>query len=88
MDATSFELTVSVSRDARLAGAVRALVVWAANYAGCTAANAAAFGRDVEVAVEGSIQDVGEDGVVPVTVRRHAGPMEVVVDGRVLRLEV
>jgi hypothetical protein len=88
MDATSFELTVSVSRDARLAGAVRALVVCAANYAGCTAATAAAFGRDVEVAVEGSIQDVGEDGVVPVTVRRNAGPMEVVVDGRVLRLEV
>jgi hypothetical protein len=88
MNSSSFELNVSVSRDARLASAIRALVVWAANYAGCAAADAAAFGQHVEEAVEDSMQGVGGDGMVPVTLRRHDGPMEVVVDGRVLRLDV
>jgi hypothetical protein len=88
MNASRFELNVSVSRDARLAGAIRALVVWAANYAGCPEADAVAFGRHVEEAVADSMQGAEGDSMVPVTLRRHDGPMEVVVDGRVLRLDV
>jgi hypothetical protein len=88
MDATRFELTVSVSKDARLAGTVRALVVCAAQYAGCPDAAAAAFGRHVEEAVRASLQGAAGEGMLPVTVRRRSGPVEVVVNGDTLTLDV
>lgn len=88
MDASSFELTVSVSRDARFAGAVRELVVCAANYAGCAQPEAKAFGERVEALVAASMEGAADGAMVPVTVRRQDGPVEVVIDGRVLRLDV
>jgi hypothetical protein len=88
MDATRFDLTVTVSTDTRLAGAVRELVVYAAGYAGCGQAEAAAFGLRVEALVAASLEGAPGGGPVPVTVRRRDGPVEVVIDGRVLRLDV
>ena len=88
MDATSFELTVSVSPDARFAVTVRELVVCAAQYAGCSDADAAAFGRDVEDAVRASLEEAADAIVLPVTVRRRAGPVEVLVNGHTLTLQV
>jgi hypothetical protein len=87
MNATSFELTVSVSQDPRFAATVRELVVCAAQYAGCSRSDAAAFGRDVEEAVRASLESA--DGtILPVTVRRRAGPVEVLVNGHTLTLQV
>ena len=88
MDATSFELTVSVSPDTRFATTVRELVAYAAHYAGCSEADAAVFGRDVEDAVRASLEGIAGDAIVPITVRRQAGPVEVLVNGHTLTLQV
>jgi hypothetical protein len=88
MDATSFELIVSVSQDARFAATVRELVVCAAQYAGSSNADAAAFGRDVEAAIRASLDEAALETMLPVTVRRRAGPLEVLVNGHTLTLHV
>jgi|SoiMethySBSTD1v2_1073268.scaffolds.fasta_scaffold6381471_1 hypothetical protein len=88
MSETSFELTVSVSNDTRLAGTVRALVICAANQAGCAETAAVAFGRRVEDTVRNSLSGAGHDGMLPVTVRHHASTVEVVVNGHTLRLDI
>jgi hypothetical protein len=88
MDAERFELTVSVSHDPRLAGAVRDLVVCAAQYAGCPSSAAAAFASDVERAVRDTLSVVAAGTMLPITVRRDRGPVEVLVDGHTLTLDV
>ena len=89
MDATSFELIVSVSLDPRFAATIREVIVCATQYAGCgNAADAAAFARQVEAAVSASLKDGAAGGVLPVTVRRRAGPLEVLVNGHILTLRV
>ena len=85
MDATSFELTVSVSQDLRYATTVREVVMCAAQYAGCPLVNATAFAGAVEEAVRVSLQETGE-AMLPITVRRHQGPIEVLVNGHTLTL--
>ncbi len=87
MDAASFELAVSMPREARFAEAVRRLAVQAAQYAGCAAGDADPFASSVEDAFQACL------GAVPTTAvslmfRRSAGPLEVVVDGRILTLDV
>ena len=87
MDATSFELAVSMPREARYADAVRRLAVQAAQYAGCAAGDADPFGVTVEQAFTDCLN--GATGLdVPMTFRRASGPLEVLVDGRVLSLPV
>lgn len=81
-------MTVSVSHDDRFAATVRELVVRAAHYAGCAERQAAAFGHDVEEAVRASLCDTPAGGMLPVTVRRQAGPIEVLVNGHTLTLDV
>jgi len=87
MDASSFEFAVSMPRDARFADAVRRLAVQAAQYAGCAAGDADPFGRVVEDAFQGCLAGAST-AAVPLMFRRAAGPLEVVVEGRLLTLDV
>jgi hypothetical protein len=89
VDASTFEVTVSLE-DARFVSAVRALIDTAAQYAGCPAATAAQFARDVEDAIEASFRDrrAATDGPLPLTVRRADGPVEVLVNGHIFSLDV
>jgi len=87
MDALSFELAVSMPREARYADAVRRLAVQAAQYAGCAAGEADPFGRIVEDAFQGCLAGASTTAVT-LMFRRAAGPLEVVVEGRVLTLDV
>ena len=87
MDASSFELIVSL-QDERFLSAVRALVDTAAKYAGCPSASAAQFAREVEDAINASLRENRGNHPLPVTVRRADGPLEVLVSGRVFRLEL
>jgi hypothetical protein len=88
MTPTSFEMTVSVSQDARLAGTIRELVICAAQYAGCADPGAARFAGQVEEAVRAVLQESAAGTLLPVTVRRDAGPIEVVVDGKTLTFDL
>ena len=88
MDATRFELTISVPRDERFASTLRGLAVHAAQYAGCDAAAAEAFGGDVEEAARRSLERMAPDAVRPVVVRRHDGPVEVLIDSRTISVDI
>jgi hypothetical protein len=81
-----FELNVSIPRDARFAETVRELAVHAAKHVGCSDARAHAFGREVEEATRGYIENGSDDGL-PLVFRRTAGPVEVLVNGRTLSAE-
>jgi hypothetical protein len=85
--ADRFELTVSVSADARLVETVREVVVCAAQCAGCQAPRATAFARDVEAAVRTSLHVAAAGVLLPVTVRGDNGRVEVVVNGHTLTLD-
>jgi len=87
MNFTSFEMTVSVQDD-RFAGAVRVLVTSVAAQAGCGAPAAEAFAAAVEVAVRQRLLEVSAGVLIPIVVRRQDGPVEVLVDGHTLTLEV
>jgi hypothetical protein len=87
MNTSSFEMTVSLQDDRHL-GIVRALVVCAAQYAGCGAADAAQFAGAVAEVVSASLVVSQGASPLPVTVRRQAGPIEVLVDGHTLTLDV
>jgi hypothetical protein len=82
-------MTLSLA-DARFVAAVRALVDTAAKYAGCPSAPAAQFARQVEEAIEASFRErhADTDGPLPVTVRRADGPVEVLINGHLLSLDV
>jgi hypothetical protein len=84
---SDFELNVSIPPDPRYAETVRELAVHAARYAGCSEATADAFGREVEEATRGHIENGGGESGVPLVFRRVAGPVEVLVDGRTLIAE-
>jgi hypothetical protein len=86
MDGTSFELTMSVPRDAQFASIVHDLARHAARYAGCAAADGDVFARSVGEAFTASIAADGGD--VPVVFRRAGGPLEVMLDGRLLTLAI
>jgi hypothetical protein len=86
MDASTFVFNVALPRDARYAEAVRRLALQAANYAGGNAGEAEAFAASVERAFQACLSE--STGDVPLTFRRAAGPVEVLIDGRVLSLAV
>ena len=79
-----YELTVSIPCDPRFAETVRELAVHAAKHAGCSDARAQAFGEEVEEAARGSIARDGGDAGLPLVFRRTSGPVEVLVNGRML----
>jgi hypothetical protein len=87
MDASSFEFAVSMPRDARFTDAVRRLAVQAAQYAGCAAGQVDPFARSVEEAFQGCLGGAATTDVA-MMFRRSAGPLEVVVEGRVFTLAV
>lgn len=88
MNVTSFELTLSLPHDVRFASTVGELVVHAAQYAGCVQARAEAFGREVEALVRCHLADPAAPPLVPIVVRLAAGPLEIVVNGRSMTLEI
>jgi hypothetical protein len=87
MDASCFELGLTVPRDAQYAEAVRRLAVHAAHYAGCAAGDVDPFARTVEDAFHGCLRGASTTDV-SLTFRRVSGPLEVVVEGRVLTLVI
>ena len=86
MDGSTFEFNVAMPRDARFAEAVRRLALQAANYAGGDAGEAQAFAASVERAFLACLS--GSTGDVALTFRRAAGPVEILIDGRVVSLAV
>ena len=79
MDATSFELNLSLPADSRFAPAVRDLAVHAARYAGCRGGDADAFGLAVEAVMLGCVNGFSSGAAVPIVVRRVNGPIEVLI---------
>jgi hypothetical protein len=80
MDATSFELNLSLPGDARHAATLRDLAVHAARYAGCRGADADRFGVVVEAIMLGCLTHVtSREMPLPVVVRRGDGPVEVLI---------
>jgi hypothetical protein len=77
VDATSFELNVSVPCDGRYAGTMRELAVHAARYAGCRGLDADRYGAAVEQVVRACLVECR--ATVPVIVRRGAGPVEFLI---------
>ena len=87
MNSTTFEMTVSLD-DERLVGAVAVLVLQAAAYAGCSSGDAAQFAKAVQDAITASLGEPREYSFLPVIVRRRSGPVEVLMNGRILSLDV
>jgi hypothetical protein len=87
VDASTFEFTISVPRDPRFVSMVRGLAVQAARYASCGHADAEAFAGSVEAAVHACLREVSSDASIAVVVRRDAGPLEFLIDGRTVAVE-
>jgi hypothetical protein len=87
VDASSFEFSLSVPRDARFVSTVRGLAVQAARYASCPDVDAERFGGSVETAVRACIQESSPESDMSVVVRRDAGAVEVRVDGRTVTVQ-
>ena len=88
MDASRFELTMSVPRDERFVDTLRGLAVHAAQYAGCTTEAAEAFGGRVEQAMRATLERVPATVTVPIVVRRHDGPVEIQIESRIISVDV
>jgi hypothetical protein len=87
MDSTTFELIVSIE-DSRFVATIGALVDHAAQYAGSSSADAASFSSAVTEALAAALAGRTGSAPLPVVLRRQAGPLEVVVDGQTLTLDV
>jgi hypothetical protein len=87
MDTTTFELIVSIE-DVRFVAMIGALVDHAAQYAGSSSADAASFSTAVTEALAAALAGRTSRAPLPVVLRRLAGPLEVVVDGQTLTLDV
>lgn len=79
MDASAFELNLSLPADPRFAHTMRDLAAHAAQYAGYGGAEAAAFVAAVETAARGCLARAAGGTLVPVVVRRGGGPVEVLI---------
>jgi hypothetical protein len=78
VDATSFEINVTVAANPGFAAALRDLAVHAARYAGCRGADADIFGGVVEAIVRACFDGApGSD--MPVIIRRSNGPLEFLI---------
>jgi len=88
MNGPSFEMHVDLPHDARFVATVRALAVYAAQYAGCGQAEAETFGGAVAEAIRVRLDSVATDARIPVVLRRDGGPVEVLVDEQTIALNV
>ena len=87
MDASTFEFTLSIPRDPQFVSMVRGLAVHAARYASCASSEAEAFAGSVEAAVHASLRQASPHATISVVVRRDAGPLEFLIDGRTIAVE-
>ena len=87
MDASTFEFTISVPRDPQFVSMVRGLAVQAARYAACGTAEAETFAVSVEAAVQACLREASHNASISVVVRRDAGPLEFLIDGRTVAVE-
>ena len=83
---TVFDLALQLPPDGGFAPMVRDLALHGARQAGCAEAMCVAFGREVENAARDVLSSA--TATVAVAVRRDAGPVEIVIGSRTLRLEV
>jgi len=88
MNTNSFEMHIDLPNDARFASTIRALAVYAAQYAGCADGEAETFGRAVEQAIRGHLEVLAVDARIPIVLRRHDGPVEILMDERTIALNV
>ena len=79
VDATSFELNVTVAADPGLVPVMRDLAVHAARYAGCRGSDADAYGHVVEAIVRACFEGGPGGREVPVILRRVDGPVEFLI---------
>lgn len=87
MDASTFEFTISVPRDPQFVAMVRSLAVQAARYAACGNAETETFAVSVEAAVHACLLETSHSTIISVVVRRDAGPLEFLIDGRTVAVE-
>jgi hypothetical protein len=85
---TTFELTLSVPHDPRFASTIRDLAIHAAQHVGCAQAKAEAFGRAAEELLRACLADSAPGSDVPVVVRCLAGPLELLIDERIITLDI
>jgi len=66
---------------------VRGLAMQAARYASCGNSEAETFAISVEAAVHACLREASSDATISVIVRRDAGPLEFLIDGRTVAVE-
>jgi hypothetical protein len=66
---------------------VRGLAVQAARYAACGNAETETFALSVEAAVHACLRESSQGASISVVVRRDAGPLEFLIDGRTVAVE-
>ena len=84
----TFELSLSLPHDARFAATVRDLATHAAQHAGCAQSKAEAFGRAAEELLRSCLEHSAPGDEVPVIVRRLTGPLELLIDDRLITLDI
>jgi hypothetical protein len=87
VDASTFVFTISVPREAQFVPMVRSLAVQAARYASCGHADVEMFAGSVEAAVHACLLETSAAASISVVVRRDAGPLEFLIDGRTIAVE-
>jgi hypothetical protein len=87
VDASTFEFTLSVPRDPQFVSMVRGLAVQAARYAACGSSETETFAVSVEAAVHACLRETSPAATISVVVRRDAGPLEFLIDGRTIAVE-
>ena len=79
MNASAFELNVSLPADPRFAQAMRDLAAHAARYAGCVDEEAESYADAVLAVVLGCLDQHPSGHPVPVILRRGNGPVEFLI---------
>ena len=87
MDASTFEFSISLPRDQQFVSMVRGLAMHAARYASCGNSDAETFAGSVEEAVHACLLEASSNATISVVVRRDAGPLEFLIDGRTIAVE-
>jgi hypothetical protein len=87
VDSNTFHFSILVPRGARFASTVREIAAQAARYANCSAADADRFAVKVESAVHACLGEDTPDRAIQIVVQRNMGPLEFLVDGRVIAVD-
>ena len=82
-----FELNVSLPTDARYTETARDLAAHAARQAGCGELRSQAFGVEVEGVVRGYLEGGDDAEALTLVLRRRSGPVEALINGRVITIE-